>query len=273
MMISAADGVALAMLAAMMIYVVLGGADYGAGVWDLLARGPRAEAQRELIAHAIGPVWEANHVWLIVVIVLLFTGFPVAFAAIMTVLHVPLALMLAGVVLRGSAFTFRSYDPNPITRRRWGRTFAVPSVITPILLGIVIGAIATGRIGAEIAQPATMSLVWSWLEPFPVVVGLWTLAIFAYLAAVYLTLETTDADLRADFRIKAMMAAVIVGALAYAVYGLARFEAPLVFQGLGGSRWGPPVHIATGAAAIGVLVSLWRRWYRIARRWPWHKWC
>ena len=146
--VSPAEAVAVVMLLALVIYALFGGADYGAGVWDLLARGPRATAQRELIAHAIGPVWEANHVWLIIVIVLLFTGFPSAFSAIMTTLHVPLSLMLIGIVLRGSAFTFRSYDNSEVGKRRWNRLFSIPSVVTPILLGAVIGAIATGQPGA-----------------------------------------------------------------------------------------------------------------------------
>src|SRR5580698_1434481 len=101
---------ALILMVSSTFYVLLGGADYGGGVWDLLASGPRRQAQRELIAHAIGPIWEANHVWLILVVVLLFTCFPPAFAVLMTFLHVPLAIMLIGIVLRGSAFTFRAYD-------------------------------------------------------------------------------------------------------------------------------------------------------------------
>src|SRR3954451_10456587 len=113
--------VALSMLFALTLYALFGGADFGAGVWDLLARGPRAQAQRELITHAIAPVWEANHVWLIIVIVLLFTGFPAAFAVIMTDLHVPLSLMLVGIMLRGSAFTFAHYDTTERGRERWNR--------------------------------------------------------------------------------------------------------------------------------------------------------
>jgi cytochrome d ubiquinol oxidase subunit II len=261
----AAEAVAIVMLAALTIYVVLGGADYGGGVWDLFARGPRADDQRELIAHAIGPVWEANHVWLIIVLVLLFTGFPAAFTAIMTVLHVPLALMLVGIVLRGSAFTFRSYDTSPRGAKRWNRVFSIPSVLTPVLLGMIVGAIATGKVGEAAAAPGPIRLFSTWLKPFPIVVGLWTLAIFAYLAAVYLTLETADESLRGDFRRRALVAALAVGVLAYAVYGLAHIDAPLVFEGLGASRWGPPVHIATGTAAVTVLIALWRRWYRVAR--------
>src|SRR5881396_2893150 len=98
--------VAMFILSSLIIYALMGGADFGGGIWNLLAFGLRARRQREAIAEAIGPIWEANHVWLILVIVLLFTGFPASFARLMTVLHVPLTLMLFGIVLRGSAFTF-----------------------------------------------------------------------------------------------------------------------------------------------------------------------
>lgn len=250
------------MLLALTLYSLFGGADYGAGVWDLLARGPRASAQRDLIAKAIGPVWEANHVWLILVIVLLFTGFPLAFAAIMTSLHLPLSLMLVGVVLRGSAFTFRSYDPDERSRRRWNRVFSIPSVVTPVLLGSVIGAIATGRVGLS---PDRQAAIGAWTDPFPLVVGLFALAIFAYLAAVYLTLETTEAPLREDFRLRALAAAAAVGVLAYAVYFLARRDAPQVVRGLGASHWGLPVRVATGAFAVAAIAALWTRRYQVAR--------
>jgi cytochrome d ubiquinol oxidase subunit II len=255
--------VAAAILMALTIYALLGGADFGAGAWDLLARGPRAEAQREVIAHAIGPVWEANHVWMIIVIVLLFTGFPAAFTAIMVGLHVPLSLMLVGIVLRGSAFAFRSYDNTPLGKRLWNRAFSVPSVLTPVLLGAVIGAIATGRLASRPEGP--VHLFSSWVSPFPLVVGLFTLAIFAYLAAVYLTLETSDRDLREDFRRRALTAAVAVGVLAFAVYLLAFREAPLVFRGLDATAWGLPVRVATGACAIAALLGLWWRRFRAAR--------
>jgi cytochrome d ubiquinol oxidase subunit II len=257
------SAVAVVMLLALTVYALLGGADFGAGVWDLVARGPRADAHREMIAHAIGPVWEANHVWLIIVVVLLFTGFPAAFAAIMTALHVPISLMLVGIVLRGSAFTFRNYDPSPEAGKRWNRRFAIPSVLTPVLLGVVIGAIATGRLPTQIVRLDQLFL--PWLGRFPIAVGLFTLSIFAYLAAVYLILETADTALREDFRIRALIAAVTVGILAYAVYVLARSDAPLVFRGLKASRWGFPVRIATGACACAALWGLWTRRYGLAR--------
>src|SRR5947208_13796055 len=121
---SLAVALAAVILAALTLYALFGGADYGGGVWDLLARGPRAKAQRDLIAHAIGPVWEANHVWLILVIVVLFTAFPGAFFVVMTRLHLPITLMLIGIVLRGSAFTFRNYDTSPGADRRWNHRFS-----------------------------------------------------------------------------------------------------------------------------------------------------
>jgi cytochrome bd ubiquinol oxidase subunit II len=254
---------ALVMMGGLTAYAWFGGADYGAGLWDLLARGPRAAAQRDLIAHAIGPVWEANHVWLILVVVILFTAFPPAFAAIMTGLHVPVSLLLIGVVLRGSAFTFRSYDNTPRGQRRWGRLFSIPSVATPVLLGAVIGANAAGRASAPDGRPARLFA--SWLGPFPLVVGLFTLVIFAYLAAVYLTLEADDPGVREDFRRRALVAAVAVGLLAFAVYRLARDEAPLVFRGLDAATWGFPVRVATGAAAVAALAGLWWRRFSAAR--------
>lgn len=255
--------VATAMLVALTAYALFGGADFGAGVWDLLARGPRAQAQREVIAHAISPIWEANHVWLIIVVVLLFTGFPSAFAAIMTALHVPLSLMLIGIVLRGSAFTFRTYDNTERGKRRWNRAFSIPSVLTPVLLGAVMGAIATGRLQSRPERVDQLSF--SWLSPFPMVVGLFTLAIFSYLAAVYLTLETDEPGVADDFRRRALLAAIAVGVLAYAVYVLARRAAPLVFQGLDASRWGLPVRVATGFFATLALAGLWTRRYQVAR--------
>ncbi len=263
--INPAEAIAAIMLVALVLYALFGGADYGAGVWDLLARGPRAKAQRELIAHAIGPVWEVNHIWLIIVIVLLFTGFPAAFSAIMTTLHVPLSLMLVGVVLRGSAFTFRSYDRSKSGEKRWNRWFSIPSVVTPVLLGMVIGAIATGEPGRVAEAGGEVPHFTTWLRPFPLVVGLFTLNIFAFIAAVYLTLETSDRDLQEDFRKKGLLAAVVLGGTAWMVYLVARVEAPLVFNGLSGSHWGKSVRFATGAVAVLTLAALWFRWFRVAR--------
>src|SRR5262249_7605848 len=148
---------------ALCLYFLLGGADFGGGVWDLLARGPRAEAQRRAIAAAIGPVWEANHVWLILVIVVLFTGFPAAFAAISVALHIPLPLFLVGVVLRGSAFAFRALDMSgDAGQRRFGLLFSIASTIAPVLLGMIVGALVSGNIRVAAGTVVT-GFVAGWL--------------------------------------------------------------------------------------------------------------
>src|SRR5918997_2364958 len=155
------------MVVSLMFYALLGGADYGGGVWDLFAFGRRAREQRALIAEAISPVWEANHVWLILVIVILFTAFPPAFAVIATALHIPITLLLIGIVLRGTAFTFRTYDSrHDEVQRRWSLVFSIASIITPVLLGIILGAIASGTIRVQ-SGVVTSGFFSSWLAPFP----------------------------------------------------------------------------------------------------------
>jgi cytochrome bd ubiquinol oxidase subunit II len=259
--------IAAAALASLVLYAILGGADYGGGVWDLLARGERGAVERELIAHAIGPVWEANHVWLILVAVLLFACFPPAFAAIGTTLHVPLSLLLLGIVLRGSAFVFRAYGASgPPGRIPWGRVFAIASTGTPVLLGVCAGAIASGAIRVDRATGrAAPEFVRSWLAPFPIALGLLTLALFALLAAVYLTLETTDAELRRAYRKRALVMEVIAGALAFVSLALARSGAPRLFHGLMESPWSATLQGTTAAAALGACGALATRRYATAR--------
>ena len=140
-----------AMVAALILYFLFGGADFGGGVWDLLAAGPRRAAQRETIERAIGPIWEANHVWLILVVVVLFTGFPPVFAALSIALHVPLTLFLLGIVFRGSSFAFRSFDPGR-GQKRYGLAFSIASLVSPLLLGMVVGATASGQIDVSGGQ-------------------------------------------------------------------------------------------------------------------------
>jgi len=253
------------MVAALVLYALLGGADYGGGVWDLFALGPRARRQRELIAEAISPVWEANHVWLILVIVVLFTAFPPAFATIATALHIPLTLMLIGIVLRGTAFTFRTYDvQRDDVQRRWSLIFSIASIITPILLGTILGAIASGTIRVA-GGSFTSRFVSSWLAPFPLSVGFFALALFAFLAAVYLTVEAPERELQEDFRWRALVAGVIVGLLALTVFILARAGAPTVRAGISRTWWALGLHILTAIFATSAFAALWLRRYRIAR--------
>src|SRR5260370_18299400 len=137
--------IAEVMLASFIIYALMGGDDYGGGMWDLLASGPRAQRQRHAIVEAIAPIWEGNHVWLVLVIVLLFTGFPRAFSAIMIALHIPITVMLIGIVLRGSAFVFRKYDStDDAVQRRWSTVFGIASFFTPFFQGLTMGPLTSG---------------------------------------------------------------------------------------------------------------------------------
>ena len=261
-----ADLVAVLLALSLNAYVLLGGADFGGGVWDMLACGPRRDRQREVIAHAIGPIWEANHVWLILAIVLAFTCFSPMFARIMTVLHIPVSLMLVGIVLRGSAFTFRTYDDeHDAAQRRWGRIFSSASVLTPVLLGVCIGAVASGRVVAPSQGGFAERFVEPWLTPFAFGVGMLTLALFAFLAAVFLTMETRDPELVEDFRRNALGAGVAVFLAAGLVLLLSFRQAPLMTAGLVGSTWALPLHIATGLSAIAVFAALWLRRFALAR--------
>jgi cytochrome d ubiquinol oxidase subunit II len=260
-----ATGVALVMTVGLNLYVLLGGADFGGGVWDLLATGPRKEAQRSLIAHAIGPIWEANHVWLILVVVLLFACFPPAFADYMIALHVPITLGLIGIVLRGSSFAFRTYGAvESREQRHWGRIFAGASIFTPLMLGVCIGAVAGGRVRVEEGLPVN-GFVGSWLGPFPLAVGGFTLAVFSLLAAVYLTIEADDAALREDFRRRALLAAFAAGVMAAVALLTSRFDAPAVWQDLTRGSRALLFHGVTGAFAIGVIVAVLRRRFHLAR--------
>jgi cytochrome d ubiquinol oxidase subunit II len=255
--------VAVALVASLTAYALLGGADYGGGVWDLLATGASARRQRDTIAHAIGPIWEANHVWLIVAVVILFTALPHAFAAMSTFLHVPLLLVLIGIVLRGSAFVFRAYGPDdPRHERFWGRVFAIASTTTPVFLGITVGALTEGRLPARPEGTFHAVYIAPWLTPFSTTVGALALTLFAYLAAVYLTLEAADDEPRAAFRLRALASGVLSGVLAGVVLVLAPTE---VQQRLIASQWALALHAVTGAAAVTALLSLWHEQFHLAR--------
>jgi cytochrome d ubiquinol oxidase subunit II len=256
-------------------YALTGGADFGGGVWELLASGPRRDAQRTLIANSIAPIWEANHVWLIFVVVILFTAFPSAFATLGTVLHIPLSLMLIGIVLRGSSFVFRSYGAqDDATQRRWDRVFVTASIVTPVVLGAVVGAIASGAVGGAAAllptsgpPPAsairssfTTIFVAPWLSRFPLMMGALALAMFAFLAAVYLAVAARDDAVRDDFRRRAFGAALAMFVAAFGGMAVAMVDAPHVtrrlMQGLA-----VPLQVAIALAAVAALAALWtRRW-------------
>jgi cytochrome d ubiquinol oxidase subunit II len=256
---------ALVALAGITAYAVLAGADFGGGIWDLLARGPRAGAQRAAIAAAMGPVWEANHVWLIFVIVILFTAFPTAFAILSVGLFWPFHLALVGIVLRGAAFVLRAHG-HPVAGRSfgWDQLFGAASAMTPVLLGMCLGAVSTGRLrapGGHVAGGAE----WAWLELFPLATGAVALAVCSYLAAVYLTLETYG-PLREQFRRRALGAWLMGGVLSLATLLLAYIEAPRLWEGLTSLRAGPVV-------AAGVALAPLSGWAVLRRRFGWARAC
>jgi cytochrome d ubiquinol oxidase subunit II len=249
-------------------YMVLGGADFGGGVWDLLASGPRKDAQRKLIADSIAPIWEANHVWLIIVVVMLFTAFPPAFSTLGIVLHIPLSLVLIGIVLRGSAFVFRSYGSRTRQRRVvWGRVFSIASMVAPLLLGAVIGAIASGGVGEASRQIGLRSFaeifVRPWTSRFAVSIGLFALVVFAFLAAVYATVAAESEELRDDFRKRALITAVVLFAIALLTLVVTVHEG--VASNVLARDWAIPLQVATAIAAVGAIVALWTRRFALAR--------
>lgn len=256
-------------LLAVIAYAVLAGADFGGGIWDMFATGPRKDAQRDAIAHAMGPVWEANHVWLIFVIVLLFTAFPTAFAALSIGLFVPFHLVLLGIILRGAAFVFRAYSPqsspkvarSPATQR-WGAIFGAASAITPLLLGVSLGAVSTGSLRVIDGQVQTAGTP-PWLMPVALATGALALGLCAYLAAVYLMNETSG-DLREDFRRRALLAGTFVVGLSILTLPLLYLEARHLWANLISLRAAPILIAGVSAALLSGWALLVRR-ARLAR--------
>jgi cytochrome d ubiquinol oxidase subunit II len=256
----------LAIGAGLTLYILLGGADFGGGVWDLLARGPAHDRERELISEAIGPVWEANHVWLIFVVTALFAAFPPAFAALGVALYVPFSIAIAGIVFRGAAFAFRHYGEGGDWQRRWTRVFGIASLVTPVVLGMAAGALASGRIRVDADGEVHAGLWSAWTGPLSIAAGALALAMCAYLAAVYLTAE---AGLRGDpmlatlFRRRAVWSALAAGALAGAGLVVVALDAPQLWAGMREDGW--PLVLLSAAGGIASLLLIVRRHDRSAR--------
>ena len=253
------------MFAALIFYAVTGDADYGGGMWDLVATGPRADAQRSAIERAIGPIWEADHVWLILIIVILFTGFPPAFATMMTALNIPFTLMLIGIVLRGSAFVFRKYDVRSEgTQRRWSALFGAASFFTPFIQGLTLGALSTGQI--HIVDGRVVSGFFAgWLTPFAFACGLFALVLFAFLAATYLTADpSTERHVQDDFRLRALCSGAALLPIALIVFLTSKDGAPRMYHGL--TQWWAPMLVGTTIVfALAAFISLWLRRFALAR--------
>ncbi|HKD76516.1 MAG TPA: cytochrome d ubiquinol oxidase subunit II [Ktedonobacterales bacterium] len=251
---------------ALVAYGIFGGADFGGGIWDLLAIGPNAERQRGIIADSMGPVWEANNVWLIFAIVGTFTAFPVVFSSLGVALFIPLTLALIGIVLRGAAFVFRSYAANDTTLALvWGRIFSASSMITPFLFGMSAAAIASGNI--HVHNGVVQADFWStWTTPFAICCGIFALGMCSSLAATYLTVEAQmrkQDDLVEAFRWRAILAGAIAAAFGLFALFRASGDAPYLWHGL--THRGLPFML--GAMAIGLVTAfmLIQRRYYIAR--------
>ena len=265
---SEADVVVAVLWAAVTLYAVFAGADFGAGLWDLLAGdsddGSRARARIEL---SLAPVWEANHVWLIFSLVVLWTAFSEAFSAVMSTLFVPLCLAALGIVLRGSGFAFRKLARREASQRRYERLFAVSSILTPFFMGAVVGAVASGRVPADgdahrcAAGRAgcfrNADLFASWTGATSLVVGALFVASCAFLAAVFLTADARragDDAVAAWFRVRALASGVVAGLLAGAGLVVLRADARPLFDGL--LDEGLPLaalSVLCGAAALAAL--------------------
>jgi cytochrome d ubiquinol oxidase subunit II len=235
-------------------YAIFGGADFGGGFWDLIAgNAEKGERPRATIQRSLTPVWEANHVWLVFILVVLWTAFPSVFSAIFSTLYVPLVLAVLGIVLRGSGFAFRASVEGLSERRAAGATFALSSVITPFFMGTVVGAIAVGNVPAHGGGDAFSS----WLAPAPLFIGAMFVATSAYLAAVFLVGDTRrvdDKEMERYFEKRALAAGVVAGI--FAVIGLIALHSEghyvynrLVHEGL-------PLVIISAVCGVGMLIVL-----------------
>ena len=260
---SKADAAAAILWVGATFYALFGGADFGGGFWDLFAGwDDRGQRPREVIQRSLTPVWEANHVWLIFVLVVLWTAFPPAFSAIFTTLYVPIALAALGIVFRGAGFAFRKSIVGLRERRAMGAAFAISSVLTPFFMGTVVGAIAAGNVPADGNGDAFSS----WIAPLPLLIGAMFVASGAYLAAVFLVGDARragDAEMERYFERRALGAAVVAGAFAIAGLFALHSEARYVFDRL--TAEGLPLVVLSLLCGAALLVVLRRGGRRLLR--------
>jgi cytochrome d ubiquinol oxidase subunit II len=247
-------------------YAALGGADFGGGIWDLFSLGPEQEDKRRLIVQALGPVWEANNVWLIYLVVGLYAAFPTVAAVLATALLLPFSLALIGVVMRGAAFAFRTHFGSAVTVREiWGRAFRTASAIMPFFLGTCAAAVASGQI--RVPHGTIPVAIWGpWLSPFALVIGFMALALCATIAPIYLTVEAQRAKnekLVNTFRTRSFLAGGVLAFLAILGLLLSPSEAPMLWRGmLDHALWVVGVTMLLGVATAVALVI---RRYKLAR--------
>ncbi|HEX2893369.1 MAG TPA: cytochrome d ubiquinol oxidase subunit II [Marmoricola sp.] len=252
-----------AMFAGLLAYSLFGGADFGSGFYDLTAGGSRrGAATRTQVDRSVGPVWEANHVWLIFVLVMWWTGFPESFAATMNTLMIPLLFALLGIVLRGAAFAFRKYSATLSQARLFGAVFALSSLLTPFFLGSVVGAIASGRVPMD-----GRGDVWgSWLHPASIITGVMAIGTSAFLAGVFLTADAARsgaAELAGSLRFRTVVVGVVTGGVVLGGLLPLASDAPTLWAGLTGRA--VPLVALSAAGGVATLVALLSRRYLVAR--------
>ena len=247
------ETIAFFLAISILLYSLLAGADFGAGILEAFAGKDRREEQREIISHAMGPVWEANHVWLILAVVILFMGFPKAFSALSITFHIPLTLMLFGIVLRGCTFTFRHYDAvRDRSHRYYSALFVISSLLTPLMLGVVAGGALLGAT-APLEAGFYAGFVRPWANLFCFSVGVFTCVLFAFLAAVYLIGETRDPAMRGIFTSRAMIANALAILIGVTVFVTAEIDG-LALARLFAAR---VVSVGSMISATVILLPLW----------------
>ncbi len=253
---------------ALFIYAIFGGADFGAGMLELFAVGDSSARQTALIDESIGPVWESNHVWLIFLLVVFFTAFPPAFAAINVVLFIPLLLAVIGIVLRGSSFVFKTH--GAIRRSRnikiLSRTFSVASAMTPFFLALTGAAIASGVIVIQNTSQIVTNTGSDWLTPFTLVVGAMALSLCVTISAIYLTVEATsrgEMDLAEAFRRRGLVAGALTAAFGLLGLILSPSEAAFLWNGM--LSRAIPVVVVTMLVGVATAAALWFKRYGWAR--------
>ncbi len=243
-----------------LLYLLFGGADFGAGILELFTSQKNRGKTRETLYHAIGPIWEANHMWLIIAIVILFVGFPVIYAEVSVYLHIPLVFMLIGIIARGTAFVFRHYDAVEDHMQWWyNRIYILSSFITPLFLGIIAASAVSGYIDRS-AEDFLHAYVFSWLNLFSVGVGLFTVAICGFLASIYLVGEAHDEHDKVRFVRKAKSLNIVAVAIGGVVFLIAELEGIQVRQGIT-SSWMGITAVALASLSLPLL------WYALNRGW------
>lgn len=235
--------------ASVLLYILMGGADFGAGILELFTSPKNKHRTRQTMYRAIGPIWEANHMWLIIAIVILFVGFPVIYTTMSVYLHIPLAIMLLGIIARGTAFAFRHYDAVIDNMQKvYNKIFVYSSFVTPLFLGIIAGSAVSGKIDPAATEFAGAYIL-SWLNLFSIATGLFTVAICSYLAAVYIIGETTDPTDKTFFIKKARITRVAAFAAGVLVFIAGYFESVPIFEWV----FGNPLSLIAICAALASL--------------------